>query len=79
MSLRVRWYNRLAAWLYPVIADPLARLASPAWAAEADIEDMWQAEIERQGELDEIASQAYNDGWADGARAQAEYDGEVPF
>lgn len=45
MSTPVRWYNRLAAWLYDRVADPLAGLAMPVWieAAEADIEEQYEA------------------------------------
>lgn len=48
MTIRVRWYNRLAAWLYEhnPLGDLLMELAIPVWQeqAEADLDEMWEAE-----------------------------------
>lgn len=45
---RVRWYNRLAAWLYEhnPVGDLLMELAIPVWEeqAEADLDEMWERE-----------------------------------
>lgn len=70
MTIRVRWWNRLAAWLYERIAEPLAGLATPAWMyeAEAELEEM---EDPRWSEHD--LDEAYREGRADEAR---ERDGD---
>jgi hypothetical protein len=49
VSGRVRWYNRLAAWIYETIAHPLCDLAMPVWdeMAERELAEM-HAEDERQ-------------------------------
>lgn len=79
MKTRVRWYNRLAAWLYEhnSVGDLLMELAIPAWQeqADAEIEEMWDEEHERQENL----SLAYNDGYYDGLRAADLDDSEPPF
>lgn len=74
----VRWYNRLAAWLYEVIAYPLMDLAMPLWdaEAEAEIEEMWREE--QDAERDAMLNSVHEDGYADGAR-DADNDSGVPF
>lgn len=49
---RVRWWNRLAAWIYGVIGERLMDLAMPVWNEEADRElaELY-AEDERQQAL----------------------------
>lgn len=46
MSDTVRWYNRLAAWVWPWLCDPIQTLAIPVWQeeAEADMEALWESE-----------------------------------
>ena len=65
MSRRIRWYNRLAAWLYDYVTSPLLDLASPVWEEEAE------REIQAM----------YDDECADYAekRRQAEAEGRLPF
>lgn len=50
----VRWYNRLAAWLWERSNDLLLPLALPAWELDADRDaEMWErveAEILRRAE-----------------------------
>lgn len=49
---RVRWRNRLAAWIYGMIGERLIDLAIPVWdeAAERDLREAWE-EDERQEAL----------------------------
>ena len=68
---RIRWYNRLAAWVYEH-ADWVVDLALPVWNAQAeqDLEEMavdTEAESRREHE-------AYLDGCAQGyAEAEREF------
>ncbi|MGE0456445.1 MAG: hypothetical protein AB7I13_00145 [Vicinamibacterales bacterium] len=67
MADRVRWYNRLAAWLYGVIGEPLQQLAIPAWNEDAEdeeeIERRWQ---EHQSEMDAVFDAGLERGYRDG-------------
>ena len=79
MSARIRWYNRLAAWLYGVIAEPLLDLAVPVWVAEAeaDIEEQWEAEAEHEPPwLDDALAEAEERGYRQGL---AEGGDDAPF
>jgi hypothetical protein len=51
---RIRWRNRLAAWLYGVVGDPLMNLAVPVWTEEAerDFQEQYEAEC-RAAALDD--------------------------
>lgn len=45
MAEPVRWYHRVAAWLWPWIGEPLMLLAEPVWEQEAEeeIESLYAA------------------------------------
>jgi hypothetical protein len=51
----IRWYNRLAAWLWERVNEPLMDLALPVWQAEAyaDLEDEWEEDRAREEERDD--------------------------
>lgn len=63
---KIRWYNRLAAWLYEVISDPLLDLSGPVWQAQAaeDAEEQYQEDF-FGSVVDEIEREAYNEGYRD--------------
>ena len=79
----VRWYHRLAAWLYGVIGEPLMELATPVWTeeADADLEEMHREEEEAyRAEEEASARAAYEEGCADGYReAEREYRPEMDW
>ena len=67
MNPPVRWYNRLAAWLFDVCVSALAPLAEPVWVEDVDYEpdfdDAWLDEIIRDSQAD-----GYDEGWRDAER-----------
>lgn len=64
MRNSVRWYNRLAAWVYELIQDALLSLAMPVWEEEAE-DDAEEQYWEDQRAL----ADAYEQGRADEAEA----------
>lgn len=62
---RIRWFNRLAAWLYPHVTDPLMNLALPVWQAEADA-DAEEEERETNREMDEVFRAGAEHGYREG-------------
>lgn len=68
-----RWWNRLAAWLYSWINDPLVELATPVWMeeAEADLEEQRDQYFLDDRVIDEIEAEADREGFRD-AQSEAE-------
>lgn len=77
MEKRIRWYNRLAAWLHERLTDWLIPLALPAWTAWAEEDELVEREAAiYQSEIDAISQEAWDEGYEAAAR---EIDHERPY
>jgi hypothetical protein len=65
VSDRIRWYNRLAAWLWHPVGDRWLNLCAPVWGAEAESEDEPDEPDWIDDALWHARAEGYNEGLAD--------------